>query len=357
MFDHLFKKYRARITREGIIKSILCGIGIGSAVLVLVGFSSWFFGFGWGLYLAIALFVAVACVASPLFYFKKYRPTTKVVARRLDELGLEERMLTMVEFENDESYVAQAQRADAQRALASANHMLIKIAVSVSLCLSVGAVALCGIGTTTVSALYAADVIPSGIDLITGENVPAVFTVAYTVNPGDNGIVALWTENGSGTEAVAEQYSVTQGEAAPAVIALPAENWVFIGWSDGVAEPYRHDEDLQGNISVTALFKKLETDFDKPDNPYFEGPDIPPEDGGSSNSNLPSNGSGGTTMHDSSNMQIIDGKTYYGDDYEKAREDAKDRVNSDDNLQDDLKDAIGGYYDTINPGDSGDDGD
>ena len=92
----LFKKYRSRVVKEGILKAVVCGLIVGFAVLIVTALAFWFAGVPWGLWLSIALFAAATGASVPAFYFLKFKPTAKAIAKRIDQLGLEERIITMM---------------------------------------------------------------------------------------------------------------------------------------------------------------------------------------------------------------------------------------------------------------------
>ena len=116
MTSQLYLKYHKRINRESVIKSLLLGLIVGAAVLLATSFLAWMTNPDF-LWLAVIAFVLVTAGFTPLFYYKKYKPTTKAIAMRVDALGLEERLLTMAELEGDDSYLAKRQREDALRAM------------------------------------------------------------------------------------------------------------------------------------------------------------------------------------------------------------------------------------------------
>ena len=251
------QKFRSRVKTEAIVKSVLIGSSAGFGVAALMGLLSWFFGFKAGLYIAIGLFFLVAAPLSAVLYVKKFRPTTTQVAHRIDELGLEERVITMTELEGDDSYIATAQRADTMNALASVNHLMLKIAVTASM---IVAVVLCGsafAGSVTVSGLHNADVIPSGISLLEGKPEVATYTVNYTVARDTKGTVLYYTEDWDSPVLFGEEITIQAGEDAPAVLALPEEGWVFLKWSDGKKDPYRQDLSVGGNIELSAVFAEM----------------------------------------------------------------------------------------------------
>ena len=106
------KNFGARVKREAVLKSLLIGLLVGMTVAAYTELLSWIFGFKEGIYLAIALLVAVTSAVSLTLYFKKYRPSVKAVAARIDEFGLNERVLTMLELRGDDSYIAKAWKTD-----------------------------------------------------------------------------------------------------------------------------------------------------------------------------------------------------------------------------------------------------
>ena len=121
--NSLFEKYRSRVVREGVLKAVFCGLIIGFAVFIVSAAALWFTGVTWGIWLSLALFLVCTGISVPIFYYAKFKPTAKAIAKRIDKLGLEERILTMMELENDQSFIAMKQREDAVQALKTADHI------------------------------------------------------------------------------------------------------------------------------------------------------------------------------------------------------------------------------------------
>ena len=252
MADKLFQKYYKRVAKEGVLKALLIALSIASGALALTAAFSWFFGFKAGLYIGIALFVVILGALTPLLYIRKFRPSTKAIAQRVDELGLEERVLTMTELENDSSYLALKQREDTVHALKQVDHMLIKIAVSTALIVVTAAVVVFGAGFMTVDTLYVAGVIPSGVSLISEAVGDKSYIVSYDVDLSNEAIAALKEaeveipesgygfvyyydeENWRTQDKFEDQIEINEGEAAPAVLAVASRGYVFVRWSDGV---------------------------------------------------------------------------------------------------------------------------
>lgn len=399
-----FKKYRQRIAKEGLLKSIFIGSMLGCAALVVIAFLTWFFAYKPGLFIAIAAFVAVTAATAPLFYFFKYRPSVKEIARRVDGLGLEERMLTMNELEGDDSLIAQMQREDTMRALGTVDHMLIKIALTAIIIVPFSICCALGLGMTTVSSLYYADVIPSGIVSLSAPYTQNIYTVTYSVEPnvttGEdgaevstiNGTIIYWTGDWSKETQVNENGDkVLEGDNARPVYAIPNDNYVFVAWSDGYANPYRQDTVIDEDVFVQAIFEAVPSDPDQQqseqdsqsgengdgdsqngqgENQDGEGQEGEPQDSEQqdgekqdSDSNDENSdkdddsdsdsddglnrGDGASGSRDLGSQQIVDGQTYYGDEYDDAYNSWQDRRGSDNNIPDDLKDFIEDYYGSI----------
>lgn len=177
MTSEVFKKYYKKIGRESILKALLCGLTIGFSLMFVCIAASWLAGFKAGIYIGLGLFVAATAIATPLFYTFRFRPTTKKIAQRIDTLGLEERILTMAELENDDSFIAMKQREDAMNAMKSVSSEMLKIAVSVPLIAAVAISATLGTGMT-VAAAVAPD---GGKHFVDGLKEKHTYEITYTV--------------------------------------------------------------------------------------------------------------------------------------------------------------------------------
>ena len=292
------------------------------------------------------LFAAATAISTPLFYFCRFRPTIKQTARRVDSLGLEERLLTMTELEGDNSYIAVKQREDAVQALKKVNARLIKFVFSVSLVVTLAIVGVFGTGMTTYAALSEV----SGRDLIRQalEGPAAQYEVIYQVK-GDGRIIGE------------ERQVVTAGEKAQPVMAVADSDWVFVGWDDGNGNPLRLDTEINDDMVVYAVFEEMDgVDYiNIDDNAEIDGKGnqsgnngnnnspsdmLPPEDEDSNGPGDDQDGSGGRYE---GNGQIIDGGQYYGDHYEAALEEAKQDLMNNENISEEDKQIIMDYFETI----------
>ncbi|MDD6995902.1 MAG: hypothetical protein SPH68_07500 [Candidatus Borkfalkiaceae bacterium] len=341
---NILKKYRSKLVKEAVIKASFAGAVFGFSALLLYEFIAWMFA-AKAVWPGAIVFVVVAGGAGALFYFKKFRPTAKQTAARIDKLGLEERVLTMTELEKENSEIAAMQRADTIKALTSngISEKLIKIAVSVPMIVALVFSAVCGIGMTTVSALAANGTIASGSETL-GEvidNQPAKqFEVSYEVYMGEGMI------EGDIFQVVEEGF-----DASP-VLAVPEDGFAFVYWSDGSDDPYRADGNIRASVTYYAVFLPIDEAGGNGDMPG-EGDkpgDLPGEVGGEGESDIngegdPNRGASGTYEE---HNQVYDGQTYYGGQvYQNAYDDALERMNENDDLSDEEKELINEYFKTI----------
>ncbi|MBE7079609.1 MAG: hypothetical protein E7371_00050 [Clostridiales bacterium] len=335
MSAKLFQKYYSRIAREGILKSLLLGLVLGFAVLFLSATVFWFVNPNL-FWVAILLFALVTAGAAYFLYEKKFRPTTKQIARRVDELGLEERMLTMAQLEGDESYIAMRQREDALEALETVNENLIKIIVSIPLIICTSISAVFGLGMTTVTTLSSAGIIMSGKEWLAGllAEPPQQIELIYEAEA-----------KGGSLEGEVRQV-VEEGQNASPVRAVPKDGWAFLEWSDGKTDPYRVDEGVTESFTVIAKFIALE-EADNDGSPNDEATDLPQDAGEQEGNSGQGDGAGGEYKPVN---QVIDGNTYYGHEYNVALEEVLGLLAQDNAMPEELKLLISNYFDTIKVG-------
>lgn len=410
MTSEVFKKYYKKIGRESILKALLCGLTIGFSLMFVCIAASWLAGFKAGIYIGLGLFVAATAIATPLFYTFRFRPTTKKIAQRIDTLGLEERILTMAELENDDSFIAMKQREDAMKAMKSVSSEMLKIAVSVPLIAAVAISATLGTGMTVAAAVspdggkhfvdglkekhtyeitYTVEgkgwVIDftkkenaaliaamkerarqreidkaNGKEVTEDETLPDTFRtrlgIVYTAI--DETAQATMVLDGANYEDTTYTFEVTEGdEFGVKLMALPQKGYVFVGWSDGVTSPYREDMEVTATKTVTATFEKV-TDLLNGEKGEGQGQGEEAGDEDSGNSNSSGNGSDGAGMPDtgisggegakaSPANQVINGKTYYGDVFEDAYREMLERMKNNNSLSEAEKKAISDYLDSI----------
>ena len=93
---NLLSEYRKRLSKEAWLKSIVWGAVFAFGANAVAALVTWCLGvksLKLVLCVSLGVFVAVWAASSALLYFLKFRPTFKDVARRVDGLGLEERVI------------------------------------------------------------------------------------------------------------------------------------------------------------------------------------------------------------------------------------------------------------------------
>ena len=341
----LLRTFKRRIAREGWIKSILCGLAVGFGAEILCSLIFWALGIKL-FWISIIAFAVVAGASAPLFYFFRFRRSTREVASRVDMLGLEERILTMTQFADDDSFMARYQREDALRALEKANASLIKIAVSVPLIVVCSALLLVGAATTTASAVSDKSLIKLFKEA-TAE--PVVF---HTINYGVK-------DNIGGKIYGRLDQKVENGTAADAVQAVADDNYIFVGWTDGYEGAIRNDSAVEKDFTVNAIFVAIEEDDQNDeempdDNSDGDGngpPSMPNEGPTNGEPSDPGDGEGdgesGAGGATNPSNQVIDGATFFGSEYGNSLSNAQDAVNSGTNLSGDQSGVIGDYFGNI----------
>ena len=329
-----FEKYYSKLRLEAILKSAICGVSVGFGANLLAALITYFMPFN-GLWLCIGIFAGVSVAASLLFYFKNYRPNDYKNARRIDRLGLEERLITMVELDGDNSYIAKAQREDAKTVLAtvaksSIRFLIPKAIVVPSICLAV-----CAGGMTTVNALADSGIIKGGDEILeefAEEKRAEYVTVTYIVEEG--GVI-------DGDEAQV----IIKGTDATPVTAVADEGYMFQCWSDESENPTRTDKGVTESVIYVAVFVEVEEGDPSDDGEGDEPNDEPSDSGdqGGGGNGDPSNGpQGGGLPEPDGSDNFSDGNTDYHGHLGDAQGNAEGRGESGD-FSGSEGDIVGGY--------------
>lgn len=305
-----FTEYQPKLTFEAILKSALAGVAVGFGAGLVLGLIFWLFGIEitW---ILIATTLGVACASGLLFYFLRFVPTEKSNAARLDRLGLEERMVTMVELEGDDSYIAEIQRRDAEASLKSIDKSQLKIKIPRLIIILSLVFFILGTGMITVNVLTELGLMPGGDEII--EDLLEDEFVDYVT-------VTYEAEDGGTIDGESDQ-DIVKGTDTTVVTAVADEGYMFKEWSDGVASPTRFDQKVTESVVYTAIFIALEDEEgEESENGQGDG-DPFGENGGSSQEpgeegapsgegefNPNANAGGGQREP---NNQIIDGNTFY----------------------------------------------
>jgi len=329
MKTQYFETYQSKLNVEAIIKSALCGLAVGFGANFLASLVFWLIGFD-VFWVAIALLFGVALIAAPIFYVKRFRPTDINNARRLDRLGLEERLITMVEYGQQDSEIARIQREDAKLALGKIDKDQLKMRISKSIVAAVVSLAILGTGMTTVNALSEFGVLPGGdeiIDSFVEEQTTVYVTITYEI------------EDGGMIEGDEEQVIVL-GTDGSTVTAVADEGYMFKEWSDGYTNPTRTDVSVTESVIYVAIFTEVSDEEGEEGDGDGEGEGDEPGDapsdqqengsGSSSSNGEPNPGATLGGGESKPNNQIVDGETFYREVLEYYQDLADGQMSSED---------------------------
>ena len=125
--EKLLRGYQRKLTFEAIIKSLVLALIAGFMLCILVSIISFATKFN-ALWVSLGVWAAATAGLSVLFYFKIFRTTLDKTASRVDGMGLDERVITMIEFAGSDNVIAQAQRRDTAEILQSVTPKHMKFA-------------------------------------------------------------------------------------------------------------------------------------------------------------------------------------------------------------------------------------
>ena len=318
-----FKEHEGKLRFEALLKALLLGIVVGTVVGFITAALSWLFAFDAGLWLSLGLLVVIGALSTWIFYEKTFKPNVLDNARRLDRLGLDERLVTMVEYQNDDSYMAAVQRRDAQTQLRKikSQDVRIKVPLKSIIWASVCFVLCCGM--LTVSSLSWLGLLPTGpefIESLKPEEPDVYISVMYEADEG-------------GSIKGESDQLVLKGTDTTPVLAVAEDGYVFVEWSDGETDPYRYDTEILEELEVTAFFE-LSEEGDGGDEGEGEGDgdeEAPGEGEQTGEDGEPSDDPQDSTSDDSQESdhkynqanQIINGDTYYREVLEEYKESLK----------------------------------
>lgn len=324
---------------EGILKAALCGTITGFAVNFILAAVAWFVGFH-GFWIAIGVGICTVIVSAIVYYFKLFRPDARAIARRLDRLGLDERIVTMLDYGESDTYIATLQRQDARLKLDTVEKKQIKWKIPRAIIIVASIVFAFGAGMSTVEGLTELGILKPPGEIIKDwepPQPPKLYNVIYVVN-------------GAGTiEGGGEAQVVEEGKDAEQVFAVAEDGYMFAKWSDGKNNPTRTDRGIYKDIMITAEFMPIQeggegeptdgegmpTDATPPENQE------PSKNQSSGQESDPQNGAGG--KYEAGN-QIIDGKKYYRDFYDGYYKKAMELVAAGEDLPPALRKFIELYF-------------
>lgn len=108
--------YQRKLTKEAVIKSGVFGLIAGFLLMILISVISFATKYN-AMWISLSVWAAASVGCTLLLYFTVFKTTAEKTASRMDEMGLDERVITMLELQGTDSVIAQKQRADTQSVL------------------------------------------------------------------------------------------------------------------------------------------------------------------------------------------------------------------------------------------------
>lgn len=397
--ENVLIEFKKKAKKQNIIKAGLCSVAISLLFTIPFLIAFWIMDYKYKFIICAGIFIVGISVLFPVLYFKKFKYTEIQLAKRIDDLGLEERVLTMIELKDNDSFIAKKQKEDTLNVLKTVEVNDLKGKYRKQSFLSIFSTALASLVialslmfpnikeiiiahgepkyTIEVSAEGLGFVIDYSkyenqslinavskkqeqdkIDKINNKEIvelkqfPTAFSNRISVNYrcfGD--IDATMVLDGANFEDIS--YKIKSDETH-IFMALPYKGYVFIGWSDGCVSPFREIDNY--STDLIALFDevssvgenmpdKQEEPGDKDGSADSESDGIGPEGNGTGKTNNDDSWGGGAKGSPAN--QVINGKTYYGDIFNQSYQEAVERIKNDTNLTDAQKKDITDYFESI----------
>ena len=124
----LIKKYYQKLIVEALVKAISVGFSSGLILALIIKVISFIIQSDLTL-ISISSGLGVAIIGSILLYLFKFKPSIEEVSSRVDALGLDERVITMLDIErkNLDSFIAKKQQDDAKDKLGKVSSKQLKL--------------------------------------------------------------------------------------------------------------------------------------------------------------------------------------------------------------------------------------
>ena len=397
--ENVLIEFKKKAKKQNIIKAGLCSVAISLLFNIPFLIAFWIMDYKYKFIICAGIFIVGVSVLFPVLYFKKFKYTEIQLAKRIDDLGLEERVLTMIELKDNDSFIAKKQKEDTlnvlktvevndlkgkyrkQSFLSIFSTTLASLVIALSLMFPNIKEIIIAHGEPKYTIKVSAEGLGFVIDYSKYENqslinavskkqeqdqidkinnkeivelkqFPTAFSNRISVNYrcfGD--IDATMVLDGANFEDIS--YKIKSDETH-ILMALPYKGYVFIGWSDGFVSPFREIDNY--STDLIALFDevssvgenmpdKQEEPGDKDGSADSESDGIGPEGNGTGKTN--NDDSWGDGAKGSPANQVINGETYYGDIFNQSYQEAVERIKNDTNLTDAQKKAITDYFESI----------
>ena len=123
---NLFREFKRRLMAEAVMKSFLLSLLSGAAAVFLISLIYHIIVKSAPVLLLLIVFLAVVAAVFCLSLFLFRYPTSRRIAVRIDEVGLQERACTMLDYRDDQSHIARIQREDAIKHIKAVSPKQIK---------------------------------------------------------------------------------------------------------------------------------------------------------------------------------------------------------------------------------------
>lgn len=126
--DNLLNEYKNTVKKEALIKSLIIGLISGFIVMAIISIISLLTKTN---LIIITLLIGCIVITATTITLTKtlYKTSLKVLATRVDSLGLEERLITMLEYQDDNSIMAELQRNDTKEVLKTIEPSKLKVSL------------------------------------------------------------------------------------------------------------------------------------------------------------------------------------------------------------------------------------
>lgn len=362
MENNQLNKFNSKLTLEAVFKAVLLGLSVGFASCGLIALITWLAGFKDGIWVALGAGFGFGVLTMPLFYLL-FRPTEVQTARRVDALGLQERAVTMLEYQQDDSLMASRQRANANDHIAATDASAIPFVIPMWIVSVLVCTFLFCASFVVVGLLFKLQIIDNPI----GPANPLEQFVAATYIAEDGGEIIGETDQ-----------LLSPGEDATTVTAVAMNGYMFVGWNDGNNNPERTDLNITEDLEIYAMFEALDGDGDGeqvngdvPGNEGDQATDQPGDDGGQAEGgdgdgsgdkgDGEGSGSGDQNKGDgkgdgqgegaggkwSEGNKIINGEIFYRDYLDQYHADAMQELTALDDLPPEIREFIEAYYESV----------